>query len=179
MIKFTRLTSKQIKHLAALSRAAFLRSIERGQIDADTEPDQWRREHQAEACGLPGQYSLTVATQGQYLLILGHWLALLGDGGAAFEAFLHGGEDNERRRQLMHRLAGEVARLACLWRTQRGLADDEAARQAWNYATAIGRDKAAGRPLPQLTLTELEQLTWTLAARVGSQAAKAKKAATA
>lgn len=155
------LNTRQKSRLAILARMAFRLSISRGAVDDGADYDAWRYEQTGQAVGLP-VLGWREATQGQYRLIRGRFFVILGNAESAFEDFMQGGEENELRRQRMHRLAAAVGSLAEFWRGEKGVDDAEASRQAWAYALSIARDKADKRPLSDLSAVELTQLGWTI-----------------
>lgn len=162
------LTSKQKSRLAILARMAFRLSIQRGAVDDTADYDAWRYEQTGQAVGVASQ-GWRESTQGQYRLIRGRFFVILGNAEAAFEDFMQGGEENELRRQRLHRLAAAVGSLAEFWRAEKSIGEDEASRQAWAYALSIARDKAGGRALSALDAAELAQLGFTIINRCNAK----------
>jgi hypothetical protein len=164
----TALSAKQVQRLAILGGMAFAISRGRGGVPEGMKVRDWRQQEQGAACGLSVGLSLSDATQGQFNEIAGRFFVILGDAEAAFAAFMQAGPENEARKQLVRRLAGDVAALAAFWAVQKGVHESEASRQAWAYCNAIARDKASGRQVSELDARELTQLGWTIRGRTSA-----------
>lgn len=165
------LSSTQKALLCVRAKQAWQVARQRGAIDDDVTAEEYREQGQVEACG---KRSLRECTQADFLAIAGKWWVVLGNLDLAFNAFLNGGEQNEARRQMAWRLAGQVAALAealehkhCA-ETGIMLQEAETARQAWAYTTAIAKDKF-GRRVDSLDADELEQLGFTIRNRANAK----------
>lgn len=162
---FTPLSSEQIKSLCALANHAYKAARSRGAIDDDLKADDYRKQGQLEATGVD---SLKKANQSHFLEIRGKWWTVIGNLEQAFYDFLNAGPQNEARRQMAWRLAGQVSFLAeaMKFRDERDkgitLSDPDAARQAWAYTNALARSKSGSDRLETLTAEQLEQLGFTL-----------------
>lgn len=156
------LKNHQKAALAILAKQAYEVAKSRYAVEDGTTPDEYRRGGQLVACGVE---SMTAMTQAHYLYVRGHWHTVIGNAELAFDDFMRAGEDNEARRQMWHRLAGQVARLAEGIQASKApekLTPEQAAAESWRYAASICADKYAGRKYAQLTPKELAQLGFTI-----------------
>lgn len=178
-----RLSGVQIKLLCTLAGQAHAAAKLREDPAADVDRETWRKNGQDEATGLQGLSLAKDATQEHFLPIRGYWFTIIGNLQQAFYDFLHAGPENEARRQMAWRMMGQVAHLseALEGRHERlrqitpGLAAHtpaEAAKNAWNYARAIAKDKFQGRRVEALNADELEQLGFTITGRANAMQGK-------
>jgi hypothetical protein len=188
----TPLSKLQKAGLMMMARQAYQAAVTRRAVDPqETDFDTWRRLQQVEA-GAPE--SIRQANQGHYLAIRGAFWVVLGNLEQGFHDFLASGPQNEARRQMAWRLAGQVSALAdgiagkhdsaLLNEAVRAgsgglepikierMSPAEAARQAWSYAQSIARDKFRGRGLDSLQAADLEQLGFTVVNRTTAMRGK-------
>ena len=173
--RFTRLSALQIQGLCTMARQAHKIAKTRGDPRAEVDAETWRKNGQDEATEMPG-LSLREATQEHYLPIRGYWHVIIGNVQQAFYDFLNSGEQNESIRQTKWRLAGEVSRLADGIKADKlrlpipvAIDDAQAAKEAWNYTRALGRDKCEGRSIESQTAEELWQLCDTIGNRASAK----------
>lgn len=158
------LTKGQKRYLSQLADRAFNRAaaLARGAGEAvptDNEPHsvaaaKYRHEQVAKACGKLG---LRCADQHDYKLIEGHFLELLGQHGAAFNAQLKA--HTETRRQVEHKITAACAefgfslsyahKICCAQNKGRGLEEVEE-KQLWQiFFTIRNRGLARRKALNQ------------------------------
>ncbi|WP_345735701.1 hypothetical protein [Prosthecobacter algae] len=184
----TPLSKVQITQLCALASKAFKAAQARGALDDGMTAEQYRREGQMEAAQVA---SLKEANQGHYLEIRGKWWTVIGNLERAFYDFLNAGPENEARRQMAWRLAGQVSALADTLATNAHdkatneairalrpeeqlpeiprMSAEEAARQAWAYTRSIAVARFAGRSMESLDPDQLEQLGFTIINRTSAK----------
>ncbi len=180
--KFTRLSGTQISQLCTLASRAHKIAKGRQHPDAELNAEDWRKHGQDEATAIHG-LSLRKATQEHYLPIRGYWWVIIGNVQQAFYDFLNAGPQNEAMRQVKWRLAGEVSRLADGIIASKlrlpipvQIDNAQAAKEAWNYTTAVCRDKNAGLPPSSLfSPEELWQLCDTIYNRASAMLKVGKK----
>ncbi len=174
-----RLSGVQIRLLCTLAGQAQTAAKMRGNPDAETDRETWRKNGQDEATGVHGLSLAKNANQGHFLPIRGYWFTIIGNLQVAFYDFLNAGPQNEARKQMAWRLMGQIAHLseALEARHERlraitpGLAAHtpaEAAQNAWNYARAIAKDKFQGRRIESLDADALEDLGFTITNRANA-----------
>ena len=173
--QFTRLSAIQIKGLCAMAGQAHKIAKMRGDPRAEVDAETWRKNGQDEATEQQG-FSLRKATQEHYLPIRGYWHVIIGNVQQAFYDFLNSGPDKEAAKQVKWRLAGEVSRLADGIQVEKArlpmstpIDDAQAAKEAWNYTRALGRDKCQGRGIDSQTAEELWQLCDTVFNRASAK----------
>jgi len=169
------LSNVQKAALMRLHRDAFTIAKGRGAVDDDADFDAWRKEQNGLATGRP-PHGLREAQNDDFRLIRGHFLVILGNAEAAFEAFIGSGEENEERRRMACRLAAQVGTLAKTWGAQRKISDQQAAAEAWKYTLSIAHDKAGGRKLSALTAVDLRNLGFTILNRRSAHAGVGRSA---
>lgn len=152
-------------------KIAKVRGDPRSEVDAET----WRKNGQDEATSIE-QCSLRKATQEHYLPLRGYWHVIIGNVQQAFYDFLNSGDQNEATRQVKWRLAGEVSRMADGIKADKlrlpipvEIDDVQAAKEAWDYTRAVGRDKCEGRGIGSQTAEELWQLCDTIFNRASAK----------
>ncbi len=188
----TPLSKVQITQLCALATKAFKAAQARGALDDDMTAAQFRKDGQWEAAKVA---SLKEANQGHYLEIRGKWWTVIGNLEQAFYDFLNGGPENEARRQMAWRLAGQVAGMAeaigiqqqdralmaAMAEMQPGqviipptprIPEPELAAQAWAYTAHLAREKFKTTRLEDLDADQLEQLGFTLVNRANAKRGK-------
>lgn len=177
---FSPLSNAQKAAISILRKQAFEAAKGRGAVDDDMSFESWYRAEMLDAAGVE---SLTDATQPLYLAIRGRFFTILGNLEQAFYDFLNAGEQNEARKNMAWRMMGQIAHLseALEGRHERlriitpGLAAntaEQAARNAWNYAASIAKDKFKGKRIEALNADELEQLGFTLTNRANAMQGK-------
>jgi hypothetical protein len=163
---FTPLTRDQISRLCAMAGQAYKAAKARGQLDDDLTLEQFRREGQMEVCG---KSSLKDCRQPDFLQIRGKWHVVLGNLEQAFYDFLNAEPENEARKQMCWRLAGQLNPLFEHFLATNQVAGQpitpaEAGRRAWTYLEACSK----GKQLQHMTAQEIEHLGYTLTNRTNA-----------
>lgn len=168
------LSGPQKAALSILASQAYKVSRARFATDDETSLDDFRRAGQLTACRIE---SLRDVTQTHYLLIRGHWHTIIGNAELAFDDFLAADPEQEARKQLWYRLAGQVARLAEGIAAQHlrehvQVTPEQAAAESWAYAASICADKFARRRFRDLDARELTTLGFTIYNRASAMLGK-------
>lgn len=130
-------SARQRAALAMIARQAFAVQRELGLVEGDG--DTWRADEAQKACGRRISSSLN----GDYLLLMSHFLTLAGREREAFDMHLRW--QRETMKIMHHALDTELARSG----------KDRA------YADAIARDRFK-KPTTQLSADELRWLAWSI-----------------
>lgn len=171
MTWLTPLSALQIRALVAMAGKAYKLALQRGAIDDTTSAEEYRRAGQMEAAGIS---SLKEANQGHYLALRGHWWTIIGNLEQAFADWLAAGPQDQARRQMAHRLTGQISHLAdaiaAKHHREHGTELDaaEAARQAWAYTQSLSNVKYGGGRFTDLDAFRLEQLGFTITNRANA-----------
>lgn len=171
--RFAPLSGKQKALLCQLAGQAYLIERRRGSIEDTLDKETYRRQGQAEACGLE---SLTDCDQSHFLALRAKWFVITDRLEEAFNDLLNAGEIPQALAQMRWRFVGQISVLAegiaqASQKKGLDLAKPEAIRQAIAYAESVARQKHRV-PVKSLGVEDLEELGYTMVNRGNAKLGK-------